>query len=187
MIPIIRVDEEVYQALQEQAEPFVDTPNSVLRRILYLKEKRSSIPTDKVKSKTDYSSNLHDSQKNVSNRSDNKSKIKTTLVERDQISPRLSSDGFLPQEEYELPILRFLEDMGGSAPSRDVIDGVGEALKSKFSTTDKQYLKSGKIRWKNRVQWARFELIKRGELEPVSQRGWWTISQRGKLRIRIDK
>lgn len=32
----IRVDGEVYELLQRQAKPFVDTPNSVLRRILGL-------------------------------------------------------------------------------------------------------------------------------------------------------
>lgn len=30
----IEVDEEVFAALQQQAEPFVDTPNTVLRRLL---------------------------------------------------------------------------------------------------------------------------------------------------------
>ncbi|MGW2115497.1 restriction system modified-DNA reader domain-containing protein [Streptomyces zhihengii] len=33
---VIRVDDEVYADLQSRAEPFVDTPNSVLRRLLGL-------------------------------------------------------------------------------------------------------------------------------------------------------
>lgn len=32
----IRVDDEVYEALQALAEPFKDTPNKVLRRLLKL-------------------------------------------------------------------------------------------------------------------------------------------------------
>jgi|SRR5919108_2396992 hypothetical protein len=32
--PTIRVDDEVYDRLKQDAEPFVDTPNSVLRRLL---------------------------------------------------------------------------------------------------------------------------------------------------------
>jgi len=36
MSPSIRVDEEVYGLLQRHAAPFVDTPNSVLRRLLGL-------------------------------------------------------------------------------------------------------------------------------------------------------
>jgi hypothetical protein len=34
--PNIRVDPEVFRALQAQAEPLVDSPNSVLRRVLGL-------------------------------------------------------------------------------------------------------------------------------------------------------
>jgi len=33
-MPVIRVDEEVWKELQRRAEPLVDTPNSVLRKIL---------------------------------------------------------------------------------------------------------------------------------------------------------
>ncbi|QUX31189.1 hypothetical protein KGD83_12250 [Nocardiopsis akebiae] len=36
MSNVIRVDAEVYAALQERAQPFVDTPNDVLRRVLGL-------------------------------------------------------------------------------------------------------------------------------------------------------
>ena len=36
MTPTVRVDEEVYEQLKAHAEPFVDTPNSVLRRLLGL-------------------------------------------------------------------------------------------------------------------------------------------------------
>src|SRR5437660_593293 len=35
-MPTIRVDDEVYERLKQKAEPFVDTPNSVLRRVLEL-------------------------------------------------------------------------------------------------------------------------------------------------------
>jgi hypothetical protein len=37
-MPVIRVDDEVWKELQGRAEPLVDTPNSVLRRILGLTE-----------------------------------------------------------------------------------------------------------------------------------------------------
>lgn len=35
-MPVIRVDDEVWKELQRRAEPLVDTPNSVLRRIFGL-------------------------------------------------------------------------------------------------------------------------------------------------------
>ena len=42
MTPTIRVDDEVYALLQERGEAFVDTPNTVLRRILGLAESGES-------------------------------------------------------------------------------------------------------------------------------------------------
>lgn len=36
VMPTIRIDDEVYELLQRKAQPFVDTPNSVLRRELGL-------------------------------------------------------------------------------------------------------------------------------------------------------
>ncbi len=35
-MPTIRIDDEVFKALQTRAQPLVDTPNSVLRRLLEL-------------------------------------------------------------------------------------------------------------------------------------------------------
>ena len=35
-MPVIRVDDEVWKELQRRAEPLIDTPNSVLRKILGL-------------------------------------------------------------------------------------------------------------------------------------------------------
>jgi hypothetical protein len=39
MMPTIRIDEDVWKFLQEEAIPFEDTPNSVLRRLLDLDNK----------------------------------------------------------------------------------------------------------------------------------------------------
>ena len=41
-MPVIRVDDEVWKDLQRRAEPLVDTPNSVLRRMLGLGEVKGS-------------------------------------------------------------------------------------------------------------------------------------------------
>lgn len=42
----IEIDEEIFELLKKQAEPFVDSPNDVLRRLL-LKDKSSSHPREK--------------------------------------------------------------------------------------------------------------------------------------------
>jgi 5-methylcytosine-specific restriction protein A len=41
-VPVLRVDNEVYEKLREQAVPFEDTPNSVLRRLLALDHESGS-------------------------------------------------------------------------------------------------------------------------------------------------
>ena len=43
MCPTIRIDDEVYRWLQEQAVPFDDTPNSVLRRLAKFDQKQTTV------------------------------------------------------------------------------------------------------------------------------------------------
>lgn len=43
-MPTIRIDDEVFEALKKLAEPLVDTPNSVLRRLLELERKKPASP-----------------------------------------------------------------------------------------------------------------------------------------------
>ncbi|MGA2412798.1 MAG: winged helix-turn-helix domain-containing protein [Candidatus Sulfotelmatobacter sp.] len=45
-MPTIRIDDEVWKALQKDATPFVDTPNDVLRRLFHLD------PTNSTPSRT---------------------------------------------------------------------------------------------------------------------------------------
>jgi predicted CopG family antitoxin len=50
-MPTLRVDDEVYEALKKLAEPFVDSPNSVIRRLLEEHghvEKKKPTPTAAV-------------------------------------------------------------------------------------------------------------------------------------------
>src|SRR5437879_6345457 len=52
MVPTIRVDEDVFEWLKSQAEPFVDTPNSVIRRVAGLDDaatQRRSQPAERAK------------------------------------------------------------------------------------------------------------------------------------------
>jgi hypothetical protein len=51
-MPTIRVDEDVFEWLKSQAEPFVDTPNSVIRRVAGLDDamtQRRSQAADRAK------------------------------------------------------------------------------------------------------------------------------------------
>ncbi len=48
MSKVIRIDDEVWQALQREATPLQDTPNSALRRLL-LEQKQPLAPTFRQK------------------------------------------------------------------------------------------------------------------------------------------
>lgn len=48
----IEVDEEVYNELQKLAEPFVDTPNTVIRKMLFPKSKASDFKNRTINSTT---------------------------------------------------------------------------------------------------------------------------------------
>jgi len=148
----IDIDDEVFEALEQHAQPFVDTtPNKVLRRLLGIGEfEESSI----------------------------------AVSDAGQDGVRAAPGTLLPEREYEIPILRYLDDHGGRAPSREVVEGVGEALADKLTNADRQPLKSGDIRWENRAAFVRLRLVERGELLSSSPRGTWEISDKGRERLR---
>jgi hypothetical protein len=45
--------------------------------------------------------------------------------------------------------LRYLDQRGGRAPSREVVEAIGETLGSKLTALDRQSLMSGDIRWES--------------------------------------
>ncbi len=49
MSPTIRIDDEVFTKLKNMGEAFVDTPNSVLRRVLKLEDKDSTVIEQELK------------------------------------------------------------------------------------------------------------------------------------------
>lgn len=149
MCPWIDTDDEVFEVIKKHAEPFVDTPNTVLRRLLGI---------DQAKGPTPETANRR--------------------------GGRAAPGTLLPESEYEIPILRYLEERGGRAPSREVVEAVGEALDVKLTELDRQPLKSGDIRWENRAAFVRLRLVERGELVRMSPRGTWEISDKGRERLR---
>lgn len=53
-------------------------------------------------------------------------------------------------------------------------------MKDILTPYDYEYLKSGRsIRWENRAQWARLDLVHKGLLKKGSQHGIWELSENG--------
>jgi len=155
MSPEINVDSEVWAALKEHAEPLVDTPNSVLRRLLGLDEAEE--PQEDA---------LEKPRRRRRSRTPGKRK-------------RAPTGSLLPESEYEVPILQALLEQGGKAPSSEVVASVGRELAASLTELDQETLPNGGIRWENRVQFTRLRLKERGLIRSGSPRGIWEISEQG--------
>ena len=147
---VIRVDEEVWEKLQEMAEPFVDTPNSVLRRLLNMVEVKPKRRTKRVSS------------------------IKTEGGQR-----KRRKDGLSMKDCY-VPILKTLVKHGGRIESSIVVQEVKEMVRDKIIPSDHELVDSGvDIRWRNVIRWGRKRLVEDGLMKKNSPRGLWEISEEG--------
>ena len=163
MSPSIDLDDEVFEYLKSKAEPFVDTPNTVLRRLLGIDS--SVKPPTNVKSATPTP---------VSPRTTKVGK-KTAKADTPKRT-RAASGTLLPEERYERPLLKALADAGGQAPYRDVVEAVERELKDDLMPADIENLRSGSVRWQSRLQFVRLHLIERGLLDKNAPRGIWGIT-----------
>ena len=78
---------------------------------------------------------------------------------------------------YMKPIINVLRDMGGAGKSSEVIDEVIQLLKipdEKIQITNK----NGGSKVKNRINWARFYLVKAGMIDS-SKYGFWALTDEG--------
>ena len=168
----ITVDAEVYEALRTNAIPFDDTPNIVLRRLLGLE---ASVTRPEIKK-------IGDAQNARSRNSSRRRKASSN-----KRSKRANTGRLLAEVHYYEPLLQVLEEMGGVAPSRNVVDAVGERLKNRLTPEDFTTISSGLVRWRNRVQFARLQLVKRGALQWDAPRGTWMITDEGRTMLRQAK
>lgn len=88
------------------------------------------------------------------------------------------------QSDIELPLLRALHELGGSAQPR-VIYPLLEARFTELTQADKaERLGSGGSRWQNRVQFARQNLVTQALIDPT-ERGVWTLTDLGRKRAAV--
>lgn len=168
------VDDEVYAALQAQAVPLEDDVNSVLRRLLGL--------APKVVTRAGTSPRLAESSQPpapVARQRKAAAPARRSAKKR----TRVPKGSIVPEEEYELPILRALAHLGGRVPTSEVIAQVEKEMGTRLTDVDREELTSGGVRWQNRVQFVRLKLIKKGEMVEGSPRGIWEISPAGRERI----
>lgn len=159
------IDDEVYAALQEKAVPLEDDINSVLRRLLGLAVQR---PVARKSAAPSKSSNRQRQARGRTKRT------------------RAPKGSVLPEAEYEVPILRALDLVGGRGPTSEVIGHLEKELGPKLTPLDRAKLTSGDVRWKNRAQFVRLKLVENGEMVAGSPRGTWEISELGRKRLKAE-
>ena len=98
MSPTIRIDEEVFEELKKHAEPFVDTPNSVLRRLLGLGET----------GRTGAGRRARREGCPAGWRSPTPAPARSVGAAQGQRPPRAKTGSILPETAYELPMLEII-------------------------------------------------------------------------------
>lgn len=155
VMPTIRIEDDVFEGLKLLAEPFVDTPNTVIRRLL------ASTTTANGGAKP--SSMTQDKQKDA--------------------SPPVKTRGALtPQSIYELFLLHCLLQTAGTATKHDATEAVIAMMKSRgyISAADLVKVQTGETKAANTIAWARNALKDRGLISQHSPRGFWTLTDEGK-------
>lgn len=182
MSPTIRIDEDVLDELKNHAEPFVDTPNSVLRRLLNLGDAGSteSHGVEEAGVADEEAPKRTDSAREERGTRQRRRRTKATRP------PRAKTGSILNESAYELPILEIIGEHGGRAAAREVLDELETRLNGQLTPVDKQKLASGDVRWRNRAQFVRLRLVENGDMVKDSPRGVWEISDQGQRRIAAE-
>jgi len=178
----IEVDDDVFGLLKSQAEPFVDTPNSVLRRLLGI-DPKGSIATVPAIAAPGAARALAPASRRATTGSKAKPKSKAKGGRPAGKRKRAASGTLLPEDRYEAPLLRALVDAGGHAPYREIVNAVGRELKDDLLPADFETLNSGAVRWQSRLQFVRLRLIERGNLSRETPRGIWGITDAGRAAL----
>jgi len=113
------------------------------------------------------------------------SEDEATRAERRNLG-RLRKGQRTPEAAYYLPILKALNDLGGRAKLKDVLERVYKAMKKSLQDVDLEPLASDPDmpRWRNSAQWARNTMRQEGLIKDDSPHGTWEISDAGRARLR---
>lgn len=97
-----------------------------------------------------------------------------------QESESLKEGDLLPEGEYWVPILEILDEEEGRARGSDVIDALERKIGDRLRLRDRDQLKMGELRWRNRARFARLRMKELGLISNQSARGIWEITEKGR-------
>lgn len=84
------------------------------------------------------------------------------------------------QQEFRLPILKSLIELGGKGTTKEVLKKVELEMKNTLKQIDYDKVSNGSARWENTAQWERFSMKEDGLLSSKSPRGIWEITDKGR-------
>ncbi|MFL5898515.1 MAG: winged helix-turn-helix domain-containing protein [Solirubrobacterales bacterium] len=93
----------------------------------------------------------------------------------------------LPEGQYWLPILEILVEAGDQAEGSAVIDALESRIGDRLRSRDRDQLKMGEVRWRNRARFARLRMKELGLISNESPRGIWEITERGRDYLRAEQ
>jgi len=94
-----------------------------------------------------------------------------------------------PEDDFRIPILETLFELGDKADMGEVLKKVYEKMKDKINKYDMEGLpsNSSQKRWENTAQWCRNTMVNEGLLLSDSPRGIWEITSEGKRYLKDQK
>jgi hypothetical protein len=148
-MPTVRLDDEVYEALKKLAEPFTDTPSSVIRRLLeahgHLEKKPAAAPKPA----------------------------------RAAVDPDLEPTPQAVYEEMLLQVLAAPPFNGRGDKRSVTLAIIEKMQKQRLlRPADLELVATGETRAENAIAWGRNALKERGLLSRSSPRGVWEIASR---------
>lgn len=151
-MPTIELSQNVFDKLKELAEPFVDSPDSVIQRLLdayHANGRSAEIPSGSLKPPR---------------------VPPPKVVARDRKRARKGEKTAI--EVFYEPILRVLKEAGGKLPVDEAIERVGKLMADRLNDVDHARLPSGEVRWRNTLRWASQRLKQEGKLEKKPWGTW---------------
>jgi tetrahydromethanopterin S-methyltransferase subunit G len=108
--------------------------------------------------------------------------VKPTQVRKKQVKGKLKKGLRTPKEQFIIPILEAIIELGGRAKVKDVLERVHDKMKGILNEHDYKPLpsKPKEKRWENTAQWARLDMVEKGLLAKDSPRGIWEITDKGR-------
>jgi Mrr N-terminal domain len=158
-MPTIRIEDDVFNGLKKLAEPFVDTPNSVIRRLL--------------DHQAGYAASTAIAQPLPGSNGAKPHPIKAS---------RSTAMNLTPQPTYEKFLLYVLaNDFNGRAGKQQATDMVLKRMKSQgfLGPADYEEVATGESRCQNTIAWARNALKEQGQIDPGTARGSWELTPAG--------